>query len=527
MTPRYYRKQNKLFAAIHVRKQRAGFFALLLPLLAVGFLGQLIPLGICYDFSIKRPAIGVKKIAAIAVQFPDKPVSSTINDLRQRIFVEMNAYYQNVSYGKMSIAGDIIGAWIHLTHEMSYYGNYSGMSDDSEGTRALIKDALVNSQGLMNFSQFDYVLVIHVGQDEAYSKNSTDIWSHGFWDGLSASTEDGKIFDQGAVVSEFDELGTFCHEFGHILGLPDLYNIDKNSTKVFVGNWDLMGTGSYNGDPEGSKPAQISSWGKTFLGWIDDSQIAQFRLDRSLNLTIEPLEIASGGTKVVRIDIAPKFYYLIEARIDENLPEQGVLITRINETRNSGEGIVEVVDAHNSTENLFDAAFHVDDYFEETQHLFTVKVLESDKSSSTVQISNKLVPHTKVVMPDEVEAYQDARIEARIVAYNSTPLQGLVTTLFINGERQQSLVTDANGTVVYVFNFDLLSTGKKSIMLTIAGNDYFMDGQFSQTLNITIPWWFYLPTLAAFAGILIVCVLHFRSRMASQLSKMRGRRTLL
>lgn len=501
------------FATIHVKIQRLVFFTFLLLLLATTFSGYLILPSLCYDFSVKRPASGTKKVAAIPVQFPDMPPSSAIVDLERRIFDEMNAYYQNVSYGRMNITGDIVNAWIPLPHNMSYYGNYNGTNASPDGAQTLIKDTLASSDGRLDFSLFDYVLVIHTGKDEATSGNVTDIWSWGFWDGLSAFTKEGKVFSQGAVVSEFDELGTFCHEFGHILGLPDLYNYDHTSSKVFMGNWDLMDAGNYNGDPSGSKPAHISSWGKIFLDWINDPQVTEVKLGTSSNLTIEPLETNSEGVKAIEISIAPKLYYLIEKRVDDNLPDQGILVTLVNETKNSGDGIVEVIDSKNSTLTLTDAAFHVGDCFEETQHLFTVKVLKSDNSSSTLQVSNKLVPHTNVVMPGEVEAYQDVRIEARVIAYNATPLQELVTTLFIDGKRRQSLVTDADGTVIYVLNFDLFSMGKKSIMLTVAGGDYFIDGQVDQVLEVKMPWFFYPFVLFVLLIFTSAIAFYVRSRM--------------
>jgi M6 family metalloprotease-like protein len=493
-------------------KRRRSIFFVILPLFLAIVLAYSIQPSLCYDFSIKRPALGAKKVAAIAVQFPDMPASSSIVDLRSRIFDEMNSYYQNMSYGKVHIIGDIVNTWITLPYNMSHYGNYNSINDHSGGAQALIRDALMNSGDRMNFSQFDYVFVVHAGEDEAMSGNITDIWSWGFWDGLSAFSKEGKIFNQGAVVSEFNEIGPFCHEFGHILGLPDLYNYDRNSSNVFMGNWDLMAQGANNGYPQGSHPAHISSWGKIFLGWINATQITEAKLGTTENLTIEPLETNSEGMKAINISIGPEIYYLIEARIDTNLPEQGILVTLVNETRNSGEGIVEVIDSKKSTLTLSDAALHVGDCFEETQHVFTVTVLKSDNSSSTVQISNKLIPRSTVVMPTKAEAFESVRIEVRIVAYNGTPLQGLVTTLFINGEREQSLVTDANGTAAYVVTFDLLSMSKKNITVTITGGNFFLDGQTDLTLDVTFPIWLIVALAILIPIIVAAVILYVRSR---------------
>ena len=487
----------------------------LLLFLAIAFLGQPTFTAICYDFSVKKPAIGEKKVAVIAVQFPDTPASSTIDYLRHRVFVEMNNYYQIVSYGKLNITGDFVSTWINMAHNMSHYGNYNGTNNHSEGARHLIADALENSEGCMNFSQFDCVIIIHAGKDEAISNLTDNIWSYGFWEGLEASTNDGHIFNQGAVVSEFDEVGMYCHEFGHILGLPDLYNTNSNSSKPhFMGKWDLMDAGNYNGDPQGANPAQISSWGKIFLEWIEDSQVALNRLDTAKNFTLEPLETNSEGIKAINISIAPKLYYLIEARVGDNLPDQGVLMTFVNETRDSGEGIVEVIGSENSTQTLDDAALHAGDYFEETQYRFTVRVLTFDNSSYVVEVSNKLIPRINVTMPSEIEAYQ----EARIVNFNATPLQGLATTLFINGEKHQTLITDSNGTVVYFLSpFSLCAIGTKSVTIRVNGGEYFMDSQFDQILDVIIPRWF-IPSIIGAISLLLIAFFYFKPRKDRRLS---------
>lgn len=51
-------------------------------------------------------------------------------------------------------------------------------------------------------------------------------------------------------LNKLDGIGTFCHEFSHCLDLPDLY--DTSYTGWFgLGEFDLMDSGSYNGDGNG------------------------------------------------------------------------------------------------------------------------------------------------------------------------------------------------------------------------------------------------------------------------------------
>jgi immune inhibitor A len=63
-------------------------------------------------------------------------------------------------------------------------------------------------------------------------------------------------------------VGVFAHEYGHDLGLPDLYNILGNgeSDPEF---WDLMNTGSHSGPIFQSIPANMGIWDKWVLGWAD------------------------------------------------------------------------------------------------------------------------------------------------------------------------------------------------------------------------------------------------------------------
>ena len=469
------------------------------------------PLAASYDFSVKRNVTGTHNVVVITAQFLDKPASSDVSDIEKRVFSEMSYYYQNVSYGKIAITGNISETWILLPQNMTYYGNYNGENLHSQGAQSLINDAIKYSDSDIDFSAFDYILVVHAGEDEADSQEIDDIWSWGFWEGLSASTDDGVTFDQGAVVSEFDSLGMFCHEFGHILGLPDLYNYD-NSSQFFVGNWGLMGFGSCNGYPIGSEPSHILSWGKMFLGWINSSQVIEMKLDQSANVTIDPLEIQSSGAKVVKIPITSTNYYLIAVRIDDNLPDQGVIITLVNETKNSGEGIVRVVDFKPLTSGLHDAALHVGDIFEETQNRFSVKVLEQfENSSCLIQVSNKLVPYINIIAPSRVEAFQGFTIRVEIADYRGTPLQGLMTTLSVNGQKQTTM-TDANGTATFIANLNPLMLGERSINIHVEGGEYYMNHQATVALEVIFPTWLLILIFILASIFVIITISYIRAR---------------
>ena len=65
-------------------------------------------------------------------------------------------------------------------------------------------------------------------------------------------------------------IGVFCHEFGHGMNLPDLYDIDYSSPGI--GSWGLMGGGGWLGDEK--VPAFMSAYSRVALGWITPEKIS-------------------------------------------------------------------------------------------------------------------------------------------------------------------------------------------------------------------------------------------------------------
>ena len=80
-------------------------------------------------------------------------------------------------------------------------------------------------------------------------------------------------------------VGTFCHEFGHVLGLPDYYNTSASSTTTLE-TWEVMDYGPYlNG---GNTPPSYSAWDRFFLGYLIPQQI-----NSASNITLQPLYLGT------------------------------------------------------------------------------------------------------------------------------------------------------------------------------------------------------------------------------------------
>src|SRR2546422_1062810 len=184
----------------------------------------------------------------------------------------------------------------------------SGWTGVAPGTRAggpstlgvqpgLVTEAGRAADSTVDFSRFDgdgdgvvdHIIVVHAGDGEESNTNSPNlIWSHR-WAVVDADPSipgDQRLMADGVQVygysmdAEFSPLGVFAHELGHDLGLPDLYDTDGSS--LGVGVWDVMGTGSWNGSPRGTSPAEMSAWAKVMLGGIAPTAVGSALLRQSL-----------------------------------------------------------------------------------------------------------------------------------------------------------------------------------------------------------------------------------------------------
>jgi len=294
----------------------------------------------------------------------------------------MNNYYAEDSYGIVSFATTLspsaTSQWYSLQQTMEYYSANTASIDNQ-----LVTDSLQAAyRAGVNFHDYKYAIIVHAGNDEAMPPHaSTDI--HSF-------TIPGYVFNPSpldsfqistSVVSESDPVGVYCHEAGHLQGLPDLYDLTQqiDPANNFVGYWEIMALGEWNPNnanplqpSPGTYPSQHSSWSKIKLGWISNSSIRTVYPGNLTTITVQNLELPTSGIQAVKIPISVNSdgslsYYLIEMRAklgtyDQYLPfpsdyrGAGLLIYNVNENIAGGHGNLRLIDAHPGGD-LSDAAF--------------------------------------------------------------------------------------------------------------------------------------------------------------------------
>jgi len=252
----------------------------------------------------------------------------------------MRAYFEEVSFGALTIQATIVPTWWSSAQTMGFYGADGLSVDDANGdVYDLVSETVRLADPFVDFSLFDtngivdHLVIVHAGgAQEEDPANVTRIWSHQ-WN-VPSMFLDGVWISEYIMVSEDSPVGVVAHEFAHDLGsLPDLYDTDESS-EGGVGRWDLMAQGAWNGFPAGTSPAHLSAWSRIRLGWAAPSDAT------ASDVLFRPVEM-SGFVLRLPIPGSSSEYFLVESRqpigFDAGLPGSGLLIWHVDETRRSND----------------------------------------------------------------------------------------------------------------------------------------------------------------------------------------------
>ena len=302
---------------------------------------------------------GTKKGLIILVQFTDSKFKSGHDlALYKRIANDENYsgnnfrgsikdYFKAQSHGQFELDFDVAGI-CQLQHPYAYYGKNNSQEEDVKPGEMVAEACLWAHEHGIDFSKYDWdgdgevdqVFVLYAGHGEAsYDKDPNTVWPHMFY--LSASdygkplSLDGVTVDTYACSSELngdgnlDGIGTFCHEFSHCMGFPDLY--DTSYAGWFgMGDFDLMCSGSYNGDSK--CPAGYSAYEKAECGWLTLKDMTNIEQETSI-AGVQPMS-ADGDAYIIKNKGHEDEYYILENRQktgwDSYLPASGLMITHVD-----------------------------------------------------------------------------------------------------------------------------------------------------------------------------------------------------
>jgi immune inhibitor A len=239
------------------------------------------------------------------------------------------AYYAAASSGRLTIVPRIGGPIVTLPGtRMSYVQRPGSIAHDAI---TAFGAAATDPEDREALDVADTVIVFFAGtgrESHVTPGDPSDPWSN-----YTAVVPPAGRFDDACIIAEEEReglspFGVLCHEFGHQLGLPELY-APGGRPQEGIGVWGLMGQGTWLG--RGTRPSLPEAWSRAKLGWMD----VQF-IDRTTR-GVE-LPAAEETPRAVRIEAVPgrrQEYYLLEnrARIgaDERLPGEGLLVWHVDE----------------------------------------------------------------------------------------------------------------------------------------------------------------------------------------------------
>lgn len=275
-------------------------------------------------------------------------------------------YYRDNSMGQFIPNFKVVGPYT-LSQPTSYYGkNSSSTSGTDTNPRDMVREALQLAKADnpdLDFSQFDNdgdgemdnCYIIYAGYSEASTANADDIWPHSWnmgddkpmYDGIavnnySCSAELVGMPGSPAVPS-MDGIGTFTHEFGHVLGLKDMYDTDSdtNGYGIDPGNYSLYASGSYNNDSH--TPPCLMAFERWQMGWMqEDNDIVEMKQAEDVSLE----SIAQNKARFINAQPNREEGTGVEWLIFENrqqtgwdkyIPAHGLLITHFDYTKEMQE----------------------------------------------------------------------------------------------------------------------------------------------------------------------------------------------
>lgn len=316
---------------------------------------------------------GVKSFPVFPVLFSNTPSAPyPSSDLQLQLFNgpwptgTLQDYYSEVSYNNFTVDGTVYD-WLTLSQPDTYYeGSTNGLLTPygDAHTGDLIWETLEHFDPEVDFSQYDndgpdgipnsadddgwvdFVMFVQPEAGGSCGSGSGNIWSHWSWlafwirefetDDPSNSPESYNGYT--VVVPYFicsavecdgathAGIGVAAHEFGHALGIADLY--DTQYSSAGLGEWCLMSAGNEN-TPD--RPSHMSAWVKERLGWL-----SYFNVTSNLKtLCLPPVETNPVAVRLWNQGGQGKEYFLVENRqaigFDDSLHAPGLVIYHVDE----------------------------------------------------------------------------------------------------------------------------------------------------------------------------------------------------
>ena len=252
----------------------------------------------------------------------------------------MTDYYWETSYGQAFLVGQVT-QWYRMPQTYAYYVNgQRGFGSYPRNAQKLTEDAVLAADPDVDFSlydnsgdgQVDALFIVHAGPGYEDTGNLNYIHSHAWVTSYNMYLDDVTVRRYSMEPEETGsgqlvKIGVFCHEYGHVLGLPDLYDYDYDSDGV--GMWSIMAGGSWGGG--GATPVHFDGWCKYSLGWVNPTIVNEPLVSEP----VDAVEFSPDIYQLFSLGIRGPEFFIVENRrqqaFDVSIPASGLVIFHVDE----------------------------------------------------------------------------------------------------------------------------------------------------------------------------------------------------
>jgi M6 family metalloprotease-like protein len=276
-----------------------------------------------------------------------------------------------MSYGKLTVEFVKIPGWIRMDKASNDYKiSQSGLGDYRD-TITYASEVVRKTDPTVDFTGVDSIVVFASEEAPGIAGDYEQTLSEPLKT-KEVSTIQSVIVSGGGWWLKWWDPNVVAHEFGHTLGLADLYDSEAGENdplSPFVGDFDLMSYGY-----EESLAPSLLGWDRWRLGWISDDAVICLKPTAENRVILSPLQSGKGALLAV-VPLSATKVLVMESRrpigIDSKLPDSGVLVYIVDSRIDSGLGPIRVQGTWTSV-SMSDALLGVGDYLEESGWVVSV-----------------------------------------------------------------------------------------------------------------------------------------------------------
>jgi M6 family metalloprotease domain len=289
------------------------------------------------------------KTIVVPVHFPDYPLTYSQEEIDRALNGvnytghgfkgSVRDYFHDMSGGQFTYESTVLPPY---TAKLSRIGGYASRNNSYGATLAEEVTeyiyALLNEKAISEYDSnddgiIDHISIIYAGQGQDLTGNTGMIWPNCQWQtGYSARIREGIIYTLIPEIDNFDNnfgIATYCHEFGHVLRLPDLYDSDyaNNGLSDHPADHDIMASNTGTGHP-----VSLSAFSRFSLGWLNLKTVGT-----ATNLSLPDIDTQQQALRINTT--TPGEFFVLENRLNQKwyvrdiYEAHGLLVFRVDSTQ--------------------------------------------------------------------------------------------------------------------------------------------------------------------------------------------------